>query len=146
MIQPLQSTTLMPSHIHRKRKLTSGGFPQLYPVLLLTPSWSIHKERNVHVSKLSPRKRSCFLWLRFFILASNGFHFRSSVPTTQWFPSSPENCFNFPIFQCQLSSNRLQEVCYNTFLSSIFGLVLTPRSKERVSKGSYNYSVNRTDK
>ena len=35
----------------------------------------------------------------------------SSAGKTPWLP-----WLNFPIFQCQLSSNRRQEVCYNPFL------------------------------
>ena len=67
----------------------------------------------------------------FFIPASNGFHFLSPVSAqrwdvkwrkdssageTPWFPDFLG--LNFPIFQCQLSSNRRQEVCYNPFLLS----------------------------
>ena len=71
--------------------------------------------KSVHSgSKLQP----------FFIPASNGFHFLPPVSEpalgcegeTPWFPDFLG--LNFPIFQCQLSSNRRQEVCYNPFLLS----------------------------
>ena len=50
-------------------------------------------------------------WSIFFIPASNGFHF----PSLSYNNSMVFLSFNFPIFQCQLSSNRPQEVGYNFF-------------------------------